>query len=324
MPLREPRPHGGAIGRADGSLPAPTVVTDFVKAPHRLEMGVTALGSDESWLELDSDLASDLRTKRELLAERHGEVFVELPESRLAQREVLDVVVRTLLARHPALYTRVGAGRLRVHVIGEEVDLASDEIPPLELAARLVQEDLCVMEKRADGWCLTAGAVCFPTRWPLQPQLGRPMTAIHERVPGYREELEHSANRFFDGLKRDTVYRRGNWSLLDDPTLFQPGGKLTQKPREGLQAKNAGENVWLRVEHQTLQRLPRSGAVLFGIRVHRARLDAVARESAEAERLLAAIETMAPAMQLYKSLGRVRAAAVGYLQARLRRPEAGS
>jgi hypothetical protein len=143
------------------------------------------------------------------------------------------------------------------------------------------------------------------------------MTAIHERVPGYREELDVSANRFFDGMKSGTIYRRGNWSLMDDPTLFQPTGRHPDDRRADLDARNAGECVWLRAEHQTLQRLPQTGAILFGIRVHRTRLDTAARDTETARALLAAIGTMAPAMQRYKSLSLVREAAVGYLEARL-------
>ena len=173
------------------------------------------------------------------------------------------------------------------------------------------------MEEHGDAWCLTAGAVCFPTRWELPSKLGRSMTAIHGRVPGYREELDRSANRFFDGMKSGAVFRRGNWSLLDDPALHQPSDKRRLEKSAGLHAGNAGEHVWGWVEHPTLQRLPETGAILFGIRIHRTRLDAVARDSEMARAVLGAVETMPSAMQHYKSLGRVREAAVQYLSARL-------
>jgi hypothetical protein len=324
MSVRVSRPHGQPHAGSVSVLPPPRVVTDAIKAPHRLAMGLVAIDRDTCWLELDSDLATDLRTKRALLAERRDEVQVELATSRPAQREALAVVADTLLAAHPDLYARPDARTFRVHATAAEVDLEGEETPPLERAACCVQEDLCVMEKLGDEWCLTAGVVCFPTRWRLAPQLGQPMTGIHERVPGYREQLDDSANRFFDGLKPGIVVRRGNWSLMDDPALFQPTGKGLKDPMEGLDAQNAGEKVWLRVEHQTLQQLPDSGAILFGIRIHRARLDAVARDAEAARGLLAAVDTMSPAMQLYKSLARVRQPAVDYLQSRLREREAAS
>ena len=115
-------------------------------------------------------------------------------------------------------------------------------------------------------------------------------------------------------MKPEIVFGRGNWSLMDDPTLFQPGGKNIGEASADLDVSNAGEKVWLRVEHQTLQRLPETGAILFGIRIHRTRLDAVARQPDVARSLIRSIETMHPAMQLYKSLEMVRGAAIAYLR----------
>ena len=43
--------------------------------------------------------------------------------------------------------------------------------------------------------------------------------------------------------------------------------------QDGVTAENAGQRLHLRVERQTLSRLPRTGAVLFTIRTHMKRLD---------------------------------------------------
>jgi len=268
---------------------------------------------NEPWLDLDDEFSNDLQTKAELLRDHRDQVFVEEHASRPAQREVLSRVSETLVDLHADLFS-IDGSRLHVRPTNHSHELASETYPPLETAARCVQEDLVVMEERTCGWCLTAAAVCFPTRWNLPSKLGLPMGAIHDRVPGYREQLDVSANRFFDGMKPGSVFRRGNWSLMDDPALFQPEGKLRDDVRSDLDASNAGEKIWLRVEHQTLQRLPETGAVLFGIRIHRTRLDRVAREPTVARLLIEAIDTMPAEMQLYKSLGVVRSATNEYLE----------
>jgi hypothetical protein len=289
-------------------------VSDAVIAPHRLEMGLLGLRDGEPWIEIDSDLASDLQEKRRLLRERRAQVFAELDTSRDLQREALARVSDSLLRDFPSCYRREGS-QLHVLASGDRIDLGSPERPPLETAALCVQEDLCVMQELGGSWCLVAGAVCFPTRWDLPSQLGRPMTAIHERVPGYRGELDRSANRFFDGMKAGRVFRRGNWSLMDDPALFQPTGKHRTEPDASIDADSAGERVWLRIEHQTLQRLPTPGAILFGIRIHRARLDELSADTART--LVAALHSMSPAMQLYKSLAVVKQAVLAHLERRL-------
>jgi hypothetical protein len=199
-------------------------------------------------------------------------------------------------------------------VTGDEVDLDDSSRSPLELASCCIQEDLVVMQRSDREWCLTAGSVCFPTRWDLAPLLGQPMHRIHGRVPGYRQELNEVSNRFFDTLTEGTVFRRGNWSMMDDPSLFQPASRRQNRARRDLNASNVGTEVWLRVEHQTLQKLPISGAILFTIRVYRTRLDAVARDAEAARSLIGSMDSMNPAMRRYKALDRVREVSTGYLR----------
>jgi len=291
-------------------------MSDAVVAPHRLSMGLEGLAEGEPWIEIDADLAADLHEKRRLLRERRSQVFVELESSRAAQREALACVCDALLRDFPAFYREEGS-QLYVLPSGDRVELESGALPPLETAASCVQEDLCLMQQQAGAWCLSAGVVCFPTRWDLREMLGRPMTDIHERVPGYRAELDRSANRFFDGMKAGRVFGRNNWSLMDDPALFQPTGKLQTEPNAAIDTERAGELVWLRIEHQTLQRLPSTGAILFGIRIHRTRLDRAVADLETARTLRLAIRSMSPDMQLYKSLALVKDAVVGYLEERL-------
>jgi hypothetical protein len=288
-------------------------VWDTVAAPHRLNLGLHAMEPSEPWLVIDDDYVQDLAEKHRLLRDKRSQVFVELERSRAAQAEARNRVIETLLT-HYADEFELNGSQFCIRATGEEFDLTEPHMPALEVAARCTQEDLVVMEERPEGWCLTAASVCFPTRWDLPTQLGLPMTAIHERVPGYQEQLNASSNRFFDGMKAGLVFKRGNWSLMDDPALFQPSGKMQTRERSDLDASNAGEKIWLRVEHQTLQRLPATGAILFGIRIHRTRLDAVAEMPDAARTLLASIDTMDADMQLYKSLALVRGAATAYLR----------
>jgi hypothetical protein len=280
-------------------------------APHRVKMGLTKLAPGEPWIEVDAGWAGELREKRKLLASERSQVLAVLPGSEAAQRESLDAVARQLVERHPGL-VRAQGRRLELPALGEWLELDAEAMPPIETAARLVQEDLCVMERSQTGWCLTAAAVCFPTRWDLPSKLGLSLAHIHDPVPGYRPRVAASADRFFDALAPGAVFRRANWSLLDDPALFQPVALRGGAPRAAVDAQIAG-GVWLRVERQTLQRLPATGAILFTIRIHRAPLQVLAGDPAAAAALAAAVRSMDAAMLHYKALPRVRAAALAYL-----------
>jgi hypothetical protein len=68
----------------------------------------------------------------------------------------------------------------------------------------------------------------------------------------------------------------------DTPSLFAP------LPPAQPQAERP-EDLWLRSERQTLRRLPRSGAVLFTIRVQQARFTALAARPDVAAALAARI-----------------------------------
>ena len=169
------------------------------------------------------------------------------------------------------------------------------------------------MQDVAGASVLTAGAVCFPTRWDLPSKLGLPLTSIHERVPRYAEDLAPPADRFFARMKPGRVFRRSNWSLFDSPVLFQPSGKLRSEPDSSIDASNAGERVWIRMESQTLQRLPRTGSVLFTIRVFRTRLGALESDPTAARALAASLRSMSGAFLLYKSFPPIRDAVHAYL-----------
>ena len=63
-----------------------------------------------------------------------------------------------------------------------------------------------------------------------------------------------------------------------------------------------GRRIWLRIERQTLRRLPRSGAVVFGIRIHQQPLSALAGDADSLVRLRAAVDAMPEPTFEYKGL----------------------
>ncbi len=270
------------------------------ETPYRLSMGLMALKPEE-WIEVDDDLAADLAEKQRLLTERHAEVFAALPGSEAGQGEVLDLLAAHLTEHFPDLYRRNGR-RLQVLPADANWDLDDASLAPLDVAGRLVQEDLCLMQHDGAAWRLTAASLCFPTRWKLAEKIGRPLDAIHDPVPDFADKLARPVSRFFDRIKTDKPVWRLNWSLIDDPALFQPEGHGRGELDPTITVENAGERLWLRVERQTLRRLPETGAVLFTIRIHRWPLSRLADRPEAAGRLAQSITTMPPAMQRYKSL----------------------
>ncbi len=317
--------------------------TPFEAGAYRPAMGLMALKPDR-WIEIDRHYAAYLAEKRRLLTERPDAVFAARPEAAAASRELLALLVDHLCAHFPDHLRRRG-DRVENLVTGERFDLAGP-LHPLDLAGRLVQEDLCLMQAPGRGeaadagapagaeqaaaaaaeaeagaeagadagaYRLTAASLCFPTRWALAEKLGRPMAAIHAPVPFYAEKLARPVDRFFARMKPERPVWRLNWSLTDDPELFQPSGHSRPDLATDITPDNAGARLFLRVERQTLRRLPRSGAICFGIRVYQNPLRDLQAEPATAARLAAAVRELPESVAFYKSVRVFRAPLLAYL-----------
>jgi hypothetical protein len=292
----------------------PLAYTPFDGSPFRQSMGLMMLKPDD-WIEIDRHYAAQTAEKRRLLARRRDDVFAALPEAEAASRELLDMLTRHLAARFPERFAREDAAEGPCFVnraTGERFD-SHGPLHPLDIAGRQVQEDLCLMQASPEGYRLVGASLCFPTRWKLHDKLGKPMAGIHVPVPFYKDKLERPVDRFFDKLKEDKPVWRLNWSLTDDPELFQPTGHSRPDVNLGITQETAGEKVFLRIERQTLRRLPRTGAICFGIRIYQNPLSDLEAEPATAARLAAAVRQLPDEVIRYKSVRVFHAPLLAYL-----------
>jgi dimethylamine monooxygenase subunit A len=298
------------------ALPKQVVHRPFEPGPYRMAMDLVAVPEAE-WFEFDEHYPAEMAERGRLLKCAHPEVFAAMPQSDTARREALDLIVAALTTHHPDWFSD-RAGTLRNHLTGEawpaNAFSPAGSVDPLEVAGKLVQEDLCLIQGTDDGPVFTAAVLCFPSRWRLLDKIGKPLSAVHGPVPLYADRLSRPVDRFMRHLKPGHIASRLNWSLLDDPALFQPGGKWRVDGSPGITAENAGSSVFLRVERQTLRRLPASLAVLFGIRVHVYKLDQVIDEPNRAAELAKAVRALPPEIQHYKSLLPFREALLSWLE----------
>jgi hypothetical protein len=280
----------------------------FAGGKFRLSMGLTSL-HPRAWLEFDENFAADLTRKQALLETRHADAFLALPEAEPAGTELLRLLAIHLPQYHPALF-RAEGGILFNAATNEVWNTAAPMLHPLDVAGRLVTEDLCLMQSAGDCHILVGASLCSPARWRLAEKLGKPLAAIHGPVPGYAEALAHPVEHFFAALKPNRLVCRFNWGIADDPAPFQP---VAPPVSPGVTAENAGERLWLRVERQTLRRLPQTGAVVFAIRTIITRLDRAIASGQEARDLAAAIRDMPAATQRYKHIAPFAPALLAWL-----------
>jgi dimethylamine monooxygenase subunit A len=224
---------------------------------------------------------ADPATRKDpLIADYRPEVWAELAGSRPAQAEVLDLVTRSL---------------------GREVQVQNH--PPLLAAGRAVADDLCLMERRDGEWRLTALSLCAGSFFTASEVIGRSLAELHRPVTGFEDRLLARVTRVFDNLRDDLVLERRNWSVVSDASLFAPDPGPMRAAIGTIDPATAADVIHVRVERQTLRRLPRCGGVVFTIRVWTAPLSGIAAEPGRLARFAHAWRTAHPDFRAYKKLG---------------------
>ena len=148
----------------------------------------------EDWLLMDEAYAPQMAYREALLAECLEAVFYQSEAAKPAASELLENAL--------ALLPRFGFGIDPEAVVcpdGRKVTL--DRSQPLWTLAHLVQEDVCILQKRGDEHVLTAAALCFPANWRLADKIEQPLTAIHTPVAEYDADIARRVQRLFDGDK---------------------------------------------------------------------------------------------------------------------------
>jgi hypothetical protein len=228
---------------------------------YKLKLGLRAR-SEAEWLPSDDIFgnvltrAEQIALKARLLAKHHQDVFSAMPNTMTAGDEVLAMVRQHLKTYHNACMATSDSG---VH--------------PLDMAARLIPEDLLLLapfqdvavnDTDATKWHLVAASLCFPAHWVLAEKMGKPLAAIHDPVPHYDERLAAPVDRFFNKMTVGPISSRMNWSLQIGKDLFTPH----RAARKAVSGDIDNDELCLRLENQTLRKLPQTGLVLFTIRTH--------------------------------------------------------
>jgi dimethylamine monooxygenase subunit A len=257
--------------------PAPTDAAGF-----RWRLGVRPLDLRD-WIELGPDADAAIAAKATLNAEHPDTVFAVLDDVEPESLEVAAALVEHLRRRWP---DRCGGARL---------DAA---LHPLDAAARLVPEDLVLLVERDGRLVFGGGSVCFPNRWDLRSKLGLSMAGVHAPVAQLNEQLETPIDAFFDRLTPQRSFWRLGWGILDTPDWYTPvDGTAGPRP-----ADPDPDQLFLRVERETLRRFPLTNGVLFTIRTYVAPIGAVAGDREIAGRLADSLAALPDDVRGYKDV----------------------
>ena len=201
-----------------------------------------------------------------------------------------------------------------MEIAGRSIDLNSNA-PPLLTAGSLVQDDLVILSRRETGWHVVAGFIAFPSAWSLREKIGHPMDVVHAHVPGFSGGTRNAAmiDRIFDNLQPDLPAVRMNWSIYPEGDLFWPPDRNAQANRRPF----AAATNFVRVERQVLRRLPKTGDIVFSIRIYSDPIGSLSRlpnTQEVAQALIQRLEGFTPEQLDYKGMTGKKAALIAYLE----------
>ncbi|KAK6505767.1 hypothetical protein TWF481_007659 [Arthrobotrys musiformis] len=229
-------------------------------------MALTKLEPDW-WLELESTYSTRLLQRHRIL-EKYGKKIMDRYlgitdpwRVKVACTEVMEMVIQFLCARYPQYFSfDCDKFVLRNGILGREFGVY--EMDPLDVVFENVPEDFAIVMPdggKGGKYVFVAGVICSSVGWDLGEKIGRVIGEIHGVVPEYEEKMGKSMDRYFSKLTTDKPIQRGSWDIVVGEPLFLCAGGAHEKLRSRQDANIKEDDLTLRVDWQTLRRLPLSG-----------------------------------------------------------------
>lgn len=287
------------------------------------------------WLVIDRTYPAQIARRYEILNSVTGMVIDRLPGETVtaAEIELRETVVDYLLQTYPQYFQRQDKF-VSSPLTGLVIDIGDKGADPLIAVALLASEDMLLLlsEKRGPDqesvYLLKSGALLFPNDWSLrshfkrsQPaeqnelleewknakrksekaaRLGKSPYEIHDgHVEHYVQNFASRVDLFFDRMEPGMRTWRRNWGPRMTDELFLHADALPSA-LPAFTEQNWAEHGYLRSEHETFTKLPKTGAVVFGIKTYLWKLSDLAENPAALRALITANDNLAPAMFDYR------------------------
>lgn len=286
----------------------------------------------DDWIELDNHYLRYHADKKQRIEDRGDRCCrTDKTDPRVwdGAIELLEELASYLPERYPSMFVKTAVGVDNI-VTCESFDVRADHLTmnghqedPMQLSARLVQDDLAIMYERPDGqYYLLAGAILLAGFWRLEDKFGMPLSEIHESgdVPGFKEKLEKGMMNFFRRVTPEKPVLRNNYFIQVDDALAW-SHSIGGEDSDGIgwftaERNKAIEHHFFRSERQSLRRLPRSGGVAFTIRTYFHPIVEICKEPYVPGRLASAVRSWGDDVSRYKGKDRYEEVLLPYLDAK--------
>ncbi|KAF2015459.1 hypothetical protein BU24DRAFT_346598 [Aaosphaeria arxii CBS 175.79] len=229
-------------------------------------MSLTKLEPDW-WIELENTYVDRIKQRQGLFAKHGKGVLDALPGSELVCKELMEMVLQFICARYPQ-YFRLDKTNMVFYndILKTETDLKA--MHPLHVLLNNVPEDFAItLRDPTNGhYVFRAGIICSSLGWNVATKIGLQLHEIHTPIPDYKEKMQFSMDRYFAKKPTDKAIQRGSWGLEVDQPLYMPPGDSHEQHRDVQSPDLDITRCHLRVDWQTLRRLPLSGGIVFNFK----------------------------------------------------------
>ncbi|CAL1204271.1 hypothetical protein FOB60_004821 [Candida parapsilosis] len=321
----------------------------FKNAAYKLTMSIASL-QPQDWLLIEPTYLNRLENKWKILNNCHP----DYPKDKDTRKSTLfmtdkaydavvefyEMVVNYMCNKYPMYFQRdEPSGNFNNLITNRSYPLKGSGISGIQLQEYLaenIEEDFIILQldpKQAqlnpedptsNEYFFKAGIFAFAAGFNPLDRFNKPLTFIHERIPGYTTKLRPSMNKFFNRIQPHQFVTRSNWSLQTHHRFYvDDSNKGHNLPADYIQQPLAFEEldfenqVHYRSERQVLTKLPQSKAIVFTIRTYLLPLAKVKSDGVEVrERLIGAIKGLPEDISRYKRAEEWGPPIIKYLEAK--------
>jgi len=277
----------------------------------------------EKTFDVDEHYVSEMRDRARVLADDPLRCQ-SLPHMTLAGWDLLELIMDAKAREYPELFELNRDGDrwrwinkpLGIDQTFTFLDETTLPCGPMEYITRQAQGDFALLDHRDDNLWMDAGMVTTQADWSLDFDIGMNFYEWHAPVPLAHElGVFQRALKFLLNLQQGAPVRRLNWTMTVNPLLDTSPENYHKwgVQKTGVTPENVGSKYHLRVELQTLFRLPRSNALAFPIRCYLIRLEDLVTVPKWGRRFHRVIRDLPEELATYKGFIRNRPIIVDYL-----------
>ncbi|KAB5522122.1 hypothetical protein GE09DRAFT_501206 [Coniochaeta sp. 2T2.1] len=291
------------------------------KSTYYITMALQASAPSEL-IVIDNNYEGRVLERRKTMRDHQSTVMGAIPAGHDAVRELYSYLLTEYLpTRYPSMFSLEQDGSVFHNHITKRTfstEPPSDPLDAFKIIGETVEDDVFLLKETDDGHLSVAFLCCHPSGFDPSTKLDKLLKDIHQPVPSY-EKIGPSMERFFSKIKAGQFVKRLNWSIMTQNKLFTPSGSHIHE-NDDFEADEQVDidQVRLRVELQTLTRLPKTGAVMFSFKTYLYPLKDV-KDEGLGPQLIEAIEGLqkgnAPGMFMYKGAVRWGKSVCEYLRA---------